>query len=66
MGIQELINYSVNQKMKNKDTDCWGVFQFQSFRVKGGTKAQRKIKRSFRVSEFKSFKVKKGTEVLRH
>ena len=50
--------------MKNKDTDCWGVFQFQSFRVKGGTKAQSKKERE--VSEFQSFKVKEGTKALRH
>jgi len=52
MRIQELINYSENQKMNNKDYDCWGVFQ--SIKVLKYKKFQ-----SFKVSKFQSFKVKK-------
>ena len=53
MRIQELINYSENQKMNNKDYDCRGVFQ--SFKVKKVSKFQ-----SLKVLKFQSFKVKKG------
>ena len=53
MRIQELINYSENQKMNNKDNDCRGVFQ--SFKVKKVSKFQ-----SLKVLKFQSFKVKKG------
>ena len=54
MRIQILINYSKNQKMKDKDAECRRVFQ--SFKKgKEGTKALRHI--VTKVSEFQSAKV---------
>jgi len=60
MWIQILINYSENQKMKGKDTECRRVFQ--SFKKgKEGTKAR--SYKSFRVSKCQSiYKGKEGTE----
>jgi len=56
MRIQILINYSENQKMKDKDAECRRVFQ--SFKKgKKGTKTLRYI--VTKVSEFQSFKVPK-------
>ena len=51
MWIQILINYSENQKMKGKDTECRGVFQ--SF--KKGKEALRHL--VTKVSELQSAKV---------
>jgi len=49
MWIQILINYSENQKMKDKDAECRRVFQ--SFKKgKEGTKALRHVVTN--VSEF--------------
>jgi len=60
MWIQILINYSKNQKMKGKDTECRCVFQ--SFKKgKEGTKGLRHV--VTKVSEFQSiFKGKQGSE----
>ena len=54
MWIQILINYSENQKMKDKDAECWRVFQ--SFKKgKEGTKGLRHV--VTKVSEYQSAKV---------
>ena len=54
MWIQILINYSKNQKMNGKDTECWRVFQ--SFKKgKEGTKALSHL--VTKVSDLQSDKV---------
>ena len=57
MWIQILINYSENQKMKDKDAECRRVFQ--SFKKgKEGTKATKALRHVVtKVSEFQSAKV---------